>query len=115
MPKPASDWKYQSRHLLDWITIGVTSVLIVLYFYLGVTEGDLLFFGLAIVFLGWLLVYLTEYWSSILYLVMVGIVLITVTFWVLAGDWQRPGVTVILVLNAGLVILVLYLFSHEIR
>lgn len=112
MVRRDADWKVQDRHLLDWVTLGVGSLLAVLYLYRGLLgSGQSGLLGVGLILVG--VVYFTAYWQPILYLVT-DLVLIGMTiFWFWDGPLEEPLVLVVAALNVVFVALTVYLFFFE--
>ena len=110
---PGADWKNQPRNILDWVTILVAVVLVLVHFYQGWLEGGAHNHGIWLVFIAWLVVYFTEFWQPILYLVMaVTTAIITVSL-ILGGYWDQPIDQVTIVLTTVFLLPMVYLFFHE--
>lgn len=107
------DWKNQPRNILDWVTIVAAVVLVLVHFYQGWIEGGAHHHGIWLVFLIWLVVYFTEFWQPILYLVMAVTTAVITVFLILGGYWDQPVDQAMLLLTVVFLFLMVYLFFHE--
>lgn len=111
--KASADWKNQYRHALDWISVGIGVLLMALYAYLWWTNAGPRYWGMALLFLVWLVVYFSDYWQPILYVALSVVVVSYTVFWLVSWVWREPLAMVAIVLNLAFVSIALYLFVHE--
>lgn len=113
MGKSELDWKQQGRNVLDWLTIMFAVVLITVYLALWWLASHPNYFLIALIIFSWLIVYFTDFWQPILYLIMAIFIVILLILWVIDGLWDRPLAQAAIVLNVGFLLLVVYLYYYE--
>ena len=113
MVLPGIDWKNQPRHILDWVTVAVALVLISIHLYQAVIDGAVHHYGIWAFFAAWLVVYFTDYWQPILYLMMAVVVAVITVFLLLSGYWKQPIDLATILLTTVFLLLMVYLFFYE--
>lgn len=113
MAASESDWKHQEQRALDWITVGTTLLLVLVYLYLGETSATTTSFVIAAGLVGWLAIYFTEYWEAILYLPMALFLSAVSIVWFVRGTWADPIYLAAIVLHAVILVVAAYLLVRE--
>lgn len=115
MGKPEADWKQQHRHVFDWLAVVVAVLLVIVYLSVWLTDGQTQYFGITMVFVAWLVVFFTDYWQPILYLLMALVVTSLIVFWLLSGVWNQPITQAAILLKIVFLLLIVYLYTDEER
>lgn len=98
---------------MDWVTIVVALVLLSIHLYQALIDGAVNHYGIWVVFAAWLVIFFTEYWQPILYLLMALIVATMTGFLLLSGYWEQPIDLATILLTSVFLLLMVYLFFHE--
>lgn len=110
---PAPIGKNQPRHLLNWLLLVIAAGLLVLSLVQWWLVGGVAYIGLAAILALGEIVYFTDYWQPLLYLVVSVIISAISITWIVDGLWQQRVIQVALALNVTFVALSLYLFLAE--
>lgn len=107
------DWKNQPRTILDWVAVVVAVVLLSVHLYQGLVDGAVHHYGIWVVYAAWLVVFFTDYWQPILYLLTALAVAVITAFLLLGGYWEQPIDFAVILLTTVFLLLMVYLFFHE--
>lgn len=107
------DWKNQPRTLLDWVTVIVALVLISIYFSQWWIEEGARHYGIWVFFVAWLIIYFTDYWQPILYILTALALAVITGFLLLGGFKEQPLDQAAILLTAIFLLLLVYLFFSE--
>lgn len=113
MDFPSIEWKIQPQTRLGWVVVGIGVVLISIYFYQASSAEAGYRYVIGILFLGWLIIYFSEYWKPILYLLMAVIDIAIIVFLLLIGYWEQPLDQAALLLTAIFLLFMVYLYYQE--
>lgn len=110
---PQADWKNQPAHILDWVIVGVSMGLLAIYLYLWWVEQLTQYLGIVVILVAGGLVYFTDYWQPVLYLVMSVFLIIHLFISIVTGSWRHSLIQVASSLKIIIIILGTYLFYRE--
>lgn len=113
MVRPGADWKDQPPSVFNWVIVLNVVALLMIDLYRWWQEGGVIYALFAVVLITWGILYFTNHWQPILYLVVSAIVSVITAVWILMGIWVLSIIQVIIALNLIFVILGIYLFHYE--